>query len=439
MKRLFTLLALGLALMLATISAATPGDSWDSNTAVLAADVTDIQAVTFDSKIVYLGGEDLNQKVFSSIDGVTWIEEGTDELTAPIYQYGLVAWNGNLYSIGGRGFSSGSDQVISSAGTDLTNWTFEGSLSGPRFNHCSLVAGSNLLAIGGQSNISGDFIDLVEASDGTDVSTWSTIGNLPVAIREMACTLYNGTIYIIGGRIASGVVRTVYSSSDAGVTWSEVGSNAFPVALSQARAIVYDNAIYVLGGSDASFDELATVYRSSDGLNWVEVGSDVLPEALSYFGLTAFEGRLWVIGGTGADNTARDDVHFTESIVGNSLNPTPLPADLDRIDVGSTVDQSGDIADADLPFGDFIQIAATDSGFPIRFFWVVIAMTCIIFTGLLLAKASPDNLFLPAIGVIVMAGIWAVVGQGIIPLWLHLSLAMVALAAVFTGRSLFSN
>jgi hypothetical protein len=178
------------------------------------------------------------------------------------------------------------------------------------------------------------------------------------------------------------------------------------------------------------------VWASSDGAVWFEVGADALPAGRYNYGLAIFEGSIYLMGGE--DTTAdHDDVYFTDAVVGLAI-PTPVPVDSANVALGATTDQSGGTSDANLPLGEFLDVAATASSFPIRFLWVLIAMSTTLSVSLLVAKLTPNNLIMPAIVILVVGGMWMIIGQGIIPFWAQLALLCTAFGFALVGREVLS-
>jgi hypothetical protein len=161
------------------------------------------------------------RKVYSSSDGTTWAEVGTDALPIIKRDGCAIVFNNKIWSIAGSNGNSNTRKVYSSS--DGITWT--------------------------------------EA--GTDA--------LPVATVSATVLIFNNKMWLIGGFVNGGAfTRKVYSSPD-GTTWTEAGSDALPVATCAHVSVFFKNKMWVIGGNISGSVYTKAVYSSSDGTIWTQI------------------------------------------------------------------------------------------------------------------------------------------------------------------------
>jgi N-acetylneuraminic acid mutarotase len=233
--------------------------------------------------------------VFTSTDGTSWSEAGTNVLPFGVYGHGSVVFNSKMWMIGG--FTSNftfSRKVYSS--TDGTTWTEVGTDALPvgLYQFGCVVFNSKMWVIGGSKNV----VAVRKVYSSSDGITWTEAGTdaLPNPIDHMPCVAFNGYIWILSGQFYTQVLR----SSD-GITWNAVGTATFPQSNFGSNAFVMDNHIWVLGGGDDQSTE-RRVYQTEEGLRWLEVGTNLLPQGLNDPATCVRGNTFFVTGGYNADN-----------------------------------------------------------------------------------------------------------------------------------------
>ncbi|HNR34431.1 MAG TPA: hypothetical protein PKO36_04580, partial [Candidatus Hydrogenedentes bacterium] len=144
---------------------------------------------------------------------------------------------------------------------------------------------------------------------------------------EHTSAVFDGKLWILGGRSSSGYLNDVWCSDD-GVNWIQTVEHAPWEPASNIAAPVFDGQLWAMKGYEA--------YSSTDGANWV-LRAEIEP----HFGFDAtelgagvvFDDRMWIRAQTASDHawhtvtstdganwtpTGNDD-HFPEFVLGNRL------------------------------------------------------------------------------------------------------------------------
>jgi N-acetylneuraminic acid mutarotase len=129
-------------------------------------------------------------------------------------------------------------------------------------------------------------------------NTWTTGAPMPVALSDMATTLWNGTIYVAGGYNGSGGVSTLYAYNIAANTWSNLAPLLQPLYLPGFGAI--GGKLYIASGNNGT-SELNTLYIYNIASNSWSTGASV-PTAVSGPGSTVYCGKLYLYGGYPSPN-----------------------------------------------------------------------------------------------------------------------------------------
>ena len=125
-------------------------------------------------------------------------------------------------------------------------------------------------------------------------SRWSEVSALPQGRSSMAAVVFEGAIYLAGGKTSQGVTGSSlrYRPSQGG--WESLANKPTPVM--DVQAVVLGERIFVPGGTAASGNPVSVMEAYSPRLNQWETLTP-LPVALSGYALAAFEGRIYLFGG----------------------------------------------------------------------------------------------------------------------------------------------
>jgi hypothetical protein len=269
-------------------------------------------------------------------------------------QFGFLAVNGFLYTIGGclqRGGFLGVN--CNSAGQMLNNYQLaqinnggseylgggsnKGSFTTARSGAATVAYNGYIYLIGGCTSITAVTMNGCTTSttntqyaavgaDGT--LSWSSLASNPVTNRYgHAAVAYNGYLYVLGGCASTGgtdgfcvtMLRDVQriklnaDGNTTGNTWASAG-NIFNTNRFGLSATVYNGYIYVLGGCSSGTSGNCTAFERSveyaqingDGSlgSWASTGGSGFTTARYMQNAVAYAGKLYVLGGCSAMTSA---------------------------------------------------------------------------------------------------------------------------------------
>ncbi len=258
---------------------------------------------------------------------------GTNSMGAAV-----TAYNGYLYVFGGcttytiTGSSCSaatSNSYYAKINADGTVGTWN---SGPTITggnaYGALVALNNRLYLIGGSNSAGTKQSVVQVSaigaSGSPGSLSNTTAGLSAARERLSAAVYNGYIYVTGGRDAtSAVTTTSYAqpSTSTGdiASWTNAG-NTFTNLRDEHATVAAAGYLYILGGESAGTYYNDVQYSKLDGSTGAPgtwAGTANLPSQLSFLGATAANGYIYAVGGRSAQSTCVTG-NYTASIGGGT-------------------------------------------------------------------------------------------------------------------------
>lgn len=238
-------------------------------------------------------------KAVVAFDGTAWTRKG--ELPVSISSNVLASLGGSVWSFGG--ISPALDPTTSNViytSADGVTWRRGGALPGTRYHTPLAIEDTTLWSLGGR------YIDPASRSTAlsrrvfrsTNGTTWNESGNnaLPTGVGGAAAVSFNDALWLIGGGSlsADGVGSpglNVYSSPD-GTVW-QAGANA-PLTVADACVAVYQGKLWLVGGR-TSEGASAAVFSSPDGTSWNLEAP--LPQPLAAPGCATYHEALVVVGG----------------------------------------------------------------------------------------------------------------------------------------------
>jgi len=296
------------------------------------------QVVEFNGRLWLIGGvhtgtgddeDTLTNEVWSSRDGVTWIQQQTvGDVFTPRSGHQVVVYGNKLWLIGGRGV----DDILGRAiGGELNDvWSSEDGIHWeertasaaftPRAGHRVVVHGEQLWLVGGAV---GDEVhgDVWNSRDGI---VWEEVeqeeGAAMPARSGHAVVVFEEKLRLIGGLDAdSGEFENDSWSSVDGVRWekAEGGTGEIFTGRRGHQVVVRGGQLWLSAGYDDSngSGDKNDVWFSSDGANWMELAGEAEFPAREGHQMVAFDGQLWLIGGW-----VREPVDGSEDAMGVGKN-----------------------------------------------------------------------------------------------------------------------
>lgn len=235
-----------------------------------------------------------------------------------------VAANGYIYVMGGvtntttPTFISSTIKARINPDGSLDLWTALGDMGGVTVNRAghSAVAYKGYIYNSSGSNVAGTSQASVmrarinNGGTGNARSGWGSAAALTAAANLPYSLAYNGYMYVVGGVSSSVVQYAPFNESGGGLgTWTT--TNPLPQARGFAAGALYNGRIYMMGGKTGAADttSISTVVSAPINTNgsvgaWTSMTS--LPVSTFVLGASAFakDGYLYFIGGmNGTDST----------------------------------------------------------------------------------------------------------------------------------------
>jgi N-acetylneuraminic acid mutarotase len=288
-------------------------------------------SVAYDGNLYVIGGNaistTLNDVQFAPInaDGTLGSWTTTTSFTTPRYSHAGVASGGFIYILGGEGpsgvFSDVQFAPVKGDGT-LGAWTATTPLTTARFGHTSVAYNGRLYVVGGNNGVNLGDVQVAPINvDGT-VGAWSATTPFVTARFGHASVAYDGYLYVIGGGAYLGDVQAapIFANGSLG-TWTE--TNALSTARADAASVAYDGHVYVIGGVSAGLTYLNDVQVAPINQNGAVTGwttATAFPSARFRHATVAYDGYLYVIGGSG-NGVYFNDVEVAPILANGTLGP----------------------------------------------------------------------------------------------------------------------
>ena len=269
--------------------------------------------IEFKGKLWLLGGWrgslGVCSEVWSSIDGINWIQEVVAAPWSSRHTHGCVVYQDKIWLMSGDGAAdvwNSSDGVNWSLVTNNPPW-------GKRYAPYVTVFNNEMYYMGGLSywdingnidySITRGFNDVWKSTDGIN---WTLVLlNAPWPERGLihGRVIFDNKMWIMGGGIknlSTGDIsfNDIWYTSD-GVSWTKVTDNAPWQKRNHFSVAVHDNKIWVTDGSALPVQQnlLNDTWYSPDGFNWFEVKSDNVFPVRHASSLGVFKDNLYLMCG----------------------------------------------------------------------------------------------------------------------------------------------
>jgi hypothetical protein len=233
--------------------------------------------------------------------GVDWVLSTTSAEWSPRAKHSAASYDGKLWVMGGD--RNLNDVWSSSNGTYWELATASAGWEG-RDDHASVVFQDRMWVIGG--NDSRQSIRYNDVWSSTDGISWDQLtNNAPWDAREgHGCVVHNGKVWVFGGYRGSsgnGYVNDVWWTAN-GIDWSSATSDAEWSPRADMACTVFDEKIWLLGGNAGQphLDVVVSyndVWSSEDGITWKEVTESANWSERRFHSVLPFEDKLWLFGG----------------------------------------------------------------------------------------------------------------------------------------------
>ena len=272
---------------------------------------------------------DISNTSFATTDQITrggvsngaldaWTQDTGGDFTTARYGHTAVAYNGNLYVVGGRQAATNTDcnSVVSAycndiwyapinSGGDVGTWVHNPySFTNGRYMHTSVVYNGYLYVVGGFDGVTYyNDVQYAPINSGGDVGTFTTDtgGNFSNVRYGHTSVAYNGYLYVIGG--FDGVTyyndvqyAPINSGGDVG-TW-QTTTAGFVSGRYMHTSVAYNGYLYVIGGFDggySSYVQFASINSTGNITAWTYTSNEIS----TFTGQTVavYNGNLYLFGG----------------------------------------------------------------------------------------------------------------------------------------------
>jgi hypothetical protein len=252
-----------------------------------------------------LGGLTLNSTAYAQ----QWIAN----TPLPIGYFGqsLAYWNGYLYQTGGQGTARGlADGVnvyhVHVQGNGANgSWQSGPPLPAPVLYHGGVAANGFLYVLGGEqftlptTLVPTNVVYYAQINPDGSLGAWQTTTPLPLNLYQLTASVWNNTIYVIGGGTQTTNSSAVFSATinPNGTLSSWNTQPSLPAGL-RASAAAVNGTLYILGGATSGLQN--TVYYSPINPGGSLAGwnqTTPMPQALYLVGAVAFGGSVIFYGG----------------------------------------------------------------------------------------------------------------------------------------------
>ena len=314
--------------------------------------------VTFIDAIGCTGTGNYNLNIASSDVCQQWLQ--TTPLPDGYISHTLSYASGYLYNIGGssdtEGDPDGTNVFYAQVHSDGTigAWTNATPLPVAVLNHAGVAANGFMFVLGGyhytdaNGDVPSDVVYYSKVNTNGTLGSWQTANPLPNTLSYLSASVWNNTIYVIGGiDVNSQPQNSVYSAqiqTDGSLSpWvaqpplpvpndTHYGSGIF------AHASVANGFLYMLGGLiDGGTQISANVYYTKINADGTLAGwnqTTPMPQGLCFFGAVTAGGRVFVIGGSNGSSTVNPFYNATvmgDGSLSSWLIGTPLPQQLEGL------------------------------------------------------------------------------------------------------------
>lgn len=206
--------------------------------------------------------------------------------------FALVATvDGQLFAIGGE-TSGGVIGAVEKYSPGTDQWSILDAAKPTRVSNVGAAIIGRQIVVPGGRVAEGEPTAIVEAYH-LDDETWSAVAALPRARSAYALAVYQGRIYLFGGRDSGGFVNTTYIYDFQQDSWRE-GAN-MPTSRAYAAAARLGSRIYVVGGYDGQREQTTCEAYSPEEDEWESCEPLILGR--SGLGLAGVANQLFAVGG----------------------------------------------------------------------------------------------------------------------------------------------
>jgi len=332
--------------------------AWVANATSLPAARAGLTSVAVNGYLYAFGGQDTTGAYTATsyyaplnADGSVGTWATTTALPVAISEVGVTSYNGYMYITGGTTgtgvfVNSVRYAAINSGGTLAATWTSGTNLTANRGIHASMANNGFLYIIGGYDGTTPNAtVQFAPINSGGSIGTWTSTTSMPTARYYIEARIYNGYVFIAGGRSSSGVDNnsTIYAKINAdGTLGSWVTGTSFTNARNNQGMEIYNGYIYITGGwngstyyGDVQYAPLAAI------MGGTQAWQTTTAMNLGIYGhaTVMYNNFIYVIGGYGG-GVYRSDVRYAPVNANGTIGTwttSPNTMSIVRFNLGAAV------------------------------------------------------------------------------------------------------
>ncbi len=228
----------------------------------------------------------------------------------------VVPRGAGLLSIGGLDSAGVSTSSVLEFTPGTATIRGAGSLSEPLHDAASAAADGSVLVFGGGSATTIDGVERLTPGRGGEI-----VGHLPQARSDLSALTVRGMALVLGGYDGVGPVGSVLETRD-GRNFTTIAQ--LPVAVRYASVAARGNTVFVIGGELADGTDSADVQAVDLSSGKASIVGR-LPAGLSHASAIELRGRVFLLGGRRAGRTTDQVLRF-DPASGRAKNVGRLPS-----------------------------------------------------------------------------------------------------------------
>ncbi len=279
---------------------------------------------------VFLDGDILMDDEGMSLELLLTIETEEDQIGA-IASNATAIFNDQVWSVGGNRPGTRIDQSDIWRSENGIAWVSVAENPFAYRTEGKLILYNGKLWLVGGRDLDGNAIAEVWSSE-TGLS-WNLVTNTPAfgAAVNHDVVVFDNRLFLIARNIDFPENTSVWSSTD-GIDWQLEAENAF-TGREEFSAVVFDGAIYVLGGfdpTDASLPITNEIWTSTNGADWSKVETNTIFQSRYAHTATVYKNKVFVAGGIGTASSSlgiQGNLWYSEDMV-NWFEYEPFRSDI---------------------------------------------------------------------------------------------------------------
>lgn len=277
--------------------------------------------IAYNNYLYVLGGENGSGSTASveyapiNTNGTIGTWSSTTSLSAVLRDFGAVAYNGYMYTLGGYDTALSTTvqyAPINSSTGALGSWASTTSLSTARLGLSATVYNDYLYVLGGTNGSSMATVQYAPINADGTIGSWTATTSLTSARSELATAVYNGYVYVLGGDTGSLIATVEYAPINTdGTIGAWITTTSFSTARYTHVATVYKGYIYVYGGYGGGYrNDVQYAQLNANGSVGAWAATSSMIAGRQNLGGTIYNGYVYATGGY--DLSYHDDVEYAK-------------------------------------------------------------------------------------------------------------------------------